>query len=331
MQPTNTLPTRYGDSASGTPTSPFRAWCFTFNNPPNHTTILGSLQYCRYAIYQMETGESGTPHAQGYVEFSKPLRLAALKKMLPSAHWERRMGTREQAREYCMKEEGRISGPYEQGLFSSGGIGARNDLAELKRKIDEGATMEEIADDHFKEYLRYERGIQNYKRLKNPKRDWKSRVIVLVGDTGAGKSHYVRQNYPDAFWKQNSKWWCGYDNHETVVLDDFYGWLPWSILLNLLDAYPMTVETKGGNVNFVAKTIIITSNVAPDMWYDHTNPQMQFPALLRRIDQFFGAKVLEGQRILKNFDNNWNEFRSYVNFNTIEEIRAARDENNNNN
>lgn len=299
--------------------SPARAWCFTLNNPADHTTIFAILN-ARYAVYQMERGEQGTLHAQGYAEFQRPMRLAALKKLLPTAHFAIRRGTREQARAYCMKEDSRVEGPFEHGLFSSGGSGARNDLADLKRKIDEGASMEEIADEHFKEYLRYERGIQNYKRLKQPKRTWKTQVILLVGQPGSGKSHWARENYPDAYYKQNSKWWCGYDGQETVIMDDFYGWLPWSVLLNIMDCYPTMVETKGGNVNFVAKTLIITSNADPNTWYDYKNAHMNWAALERRFDKYIGCKKLDGERIHRDFETNYREFSNYISFTDISEF-----------
>lgn len=300
--------------------APQRAWCFTLNNPANNgAQLFEGLQYTRYCIFQMEVGENGTPHAQGYIELTKPCRLTAMKNMIPGAHFEPRRGTREQARDYCRKEDTRLEGPFEYGNWSAGGAGKRNDLAEVKRKIDDGATWEEVADEHFQTYLRYERGLQSYKRLKQPKRNWKTKVIVLVGDAGAGKSHWVRENYPDAYWKQNSKWWCGYDSHETVVLDDFYGWIPWSTLLNVMDCYPLTVESKGGNLNFVAKTVIITSNVPPLMWYDMANPHYNRQALLRRIDEMHGFKLLEGQRIMKTFTDYY-EFQVYTTINSPEDF-----------
>lgn len=313
---------------------PARAWCFTLNNPTiDSATLFGHLQYARYAVYQHERGEQDTLHAQGYVEFTRPVRLAALKKMLATAHWEPRMGTREQARAYCMKEDTRVDGPWEHGLFSSGGAGTRTDLQDLKRKIDEGASIEEIADEHFKEFLRHERGIRAYKLLKNPKRDWKTKVIVLVGMPNSGKSHWARTNYPDAYWKQNSKWWCGYDNHETVIMDDFYGWLPWSVLLNIMDCYPVQVETKGGNCNFVAKTLIITSNADPNTWYDYKNSHMNWAALERRIDQFYGCKYLDDTRILKDFGTDYRAFSNYISFTDVSEFPHNQmdvDVNNNN-
>lgn len=90
------------------------------------------------------------------------------------------------------------------------------------------------------------------------------------------------ESYPDAYWKQRSNWWDGYANHEHVVIDEFYGWLPFDLLLRLCDRYPLLVETKGGQVQFSANTIVITTNKRPTEWY--TN--MYTPALIRRVDHW---------------------------------------------
>lgn len=90
------------------------------------------------------------------------------------------------------------------------------------------------------------------------------------------------ENYPDAYWKQRSQWWDGYMNHEVVVIDEFYGWLPYDTLLRLCDRYPLMVETKGGQVNFCAKTIVITTNGVPNTWYKN----VYFPAFARRVTKW---------------------------------------------
>jgi hypothetical protein len=66
-------------------------------------------------------------------------------------------------------------------------------------------------------------------------------VIVLYGKTNLGKSYYVRKHAPDAYWKQRSVWWDGYEDHKDVVLDDFYGWIPFDNMLRLCDRYLLIV------------------------------------------------------------------------------------------
>lgn len=89
----------------------------------------------KYAIYSEEIGEEGTYHLQGYIELTKPVRFTQVKSICPileGAHFERRRGTPEEARAYCMKIDDPtfIAGPYEFGVFQ--GQGTRIDLAALK-------------------------------------------------------------------------------------------------------------------------------------------------------------------------------------------------------
>jgi len=69
-----------------------RNWMFTINNPDD--TDDPNAWEVKYVVWQLEEGESGTPHYQGYVELEKVSRLAAMKKLSLKAHWEKRMGTR---------------------------------------------------------------------------------------------------------------------------------------------------------------------------------------------------------------------------------------------
>lgn len=146
------------------PSPQSRSYCFTLNN--HESNDLPELEDIRYLVYQREKGENGTEHIQGYVELSKSRTLAYVKNWLPRAHFEIRRGTREQARDYCRKDDTRIEGPFERGTWESGGTGARSDLLAVKRKIDEGKPMSEVWDEHFETTLRYYRGFQEYKKLK---------------------------------------------------------------------------------------------------------------------------------------------------------------------
>ena len=66
-----------------------------------------------------------------------------------------------------------------------------------------------------------------------------------------------------------------------MIIDEFYGWLRYSFLLTLLDRYPIRIEYKGGSAEFVSRRVIITSNKAPQDWYDQD--KFPFPPIERRI------------------------------------------------
>lgn len=89
-------------------------WVFTINNP-TEVTLPRQWPNVQYAIWQLEKGEEETPHLQGYVVFKSNQRLAALKKIDATAHWEIRRGSHQQAKDYSSKEDTRQSGPYEIG------------------------------------------------------------------------------------------------------------------------------------------------------------------------------------------------------------------------
>jgi len=215
-------------------------------------------------IYQLEEGVAGTRHFQGYCWFKLPMTLAGCKKLLPGAHWERCVGTHEQNVAYCSKEP-RLAGPFIRGEPPAQGL--RSDLLAVKAAVDSGATDLKLWTDYFGTMARYSRAIHEYRRVMSSPRDFLTTCSVFWGPTGTGKSRKARELYPQAYWKPRNSWFDGYSDQETVILDDFYGWLPWDLLLRMIDRYPLLVDIKGGMVNFRPKHIVITSNKHPRDWY----------------------------------------------------------------
>lgn len=115
--------------------------------------------------------------------------------------------------------------------------------------------------------------------------------------------------YPKAYWKQRSNWWDNYESHESVILDDFYGWLPYDTLLRICDRYPLMVETKGGQCHFLAKNVVLTSNNTPAQWYKNIN----LAAFIRRVDLW----VYLGTGGLKVETANYNDFCNAVDRNFL--------------
>ncbi len=212
-------------------------------------------------------------------------------------HLEKRRGTHTQGKEYCNKEETRIDGPFVYG--DDNGIpetqGARSDLVEVKRKLDSGASMKSIADDHFSDYIRYHKSFRAYKRLKAVHRNWEMEVIVLFGLTGTGKTKFVYDNYGDSLYsvpdaKSSGTYWDDYDGEYTVLIDEMYGKrFSHGVLLRLLDRYQVTVPVHGSSVNFSSHRIVMTSNVHPREWYhamyEKTNSFFEGGPLHRRMVQ----------------------------------------------
>jgi len=275
-----------------------RNYVFTENNP---STNQPSWPECiKYASWQLERGADGTPHLQGYIELSSSRKLAFVKAILPRAHWEIRRGTQAQAREYSRKEDTRIDGPWEHGTYEPHLPGKRSDLLAVKDAIDTGMSEPDLWETHFGDMCRYHKAFNEYKRAKHEDRNWPTRVYLVIGPPGCGKTRYCARNAPTAYWKSrtgnDNQWWDGYDGHSDVVIDEFYGWIRYDTLLRLIDRYPLLVECKGGTRKFVARRIFITSNRDWRDWYPNIG---DMGALERRINEF-GVRVIDFNENLIN-------------------------------
>jgi len=274
-----------------------RAYCFTVNNPDEDEILVPQSwepSTYKYLVYQLEEGAEGTRHLQGYIAFNQQKDLNAVYDMFPArrAHLETAKGTAKQNQKYCTKSEGRIDGPWEFGDLPE--PGKRNDLLAVKADLDSGASMTEIAENHFSQFVRYSKAFKEYKCLVAQKESHPKEVECLWGPTGVGKTRWVFETHPGAYWKTrsvgSSQWWDGYDGHEVIVIDEFYGWFPWDFLLRLTDRYPLQLEVKGGTVPCLAKKIVFTSNKHPRDWYpnsryawDDSNPLKRRIGILREL------------------------------------------------
>jgi len=280
-----------------------RNWCFTVNNPEGQLDpeADGWSVHISYVTWQLELSESGTEHFQGYLECIGKKSLAQLKALpgLETAHFESRRGTQAQAINYAQKVDTRIEGPWVWGEPKE--QGKRSDLIDMKRQIDdEAAPLTQLWDNNFGSMIRYHRSFKEYKRIKTPKRDWLPTIIIIIGPSGVGKSRLARELFPNAYWKPNNKWWDDYDNQATVVWDEFKGHYPYQDLLRVLDSTPLTVETKGASVQYVADTICFTSNFHPSEWYnpDTIHFAWEDSPLRRRIREFGHIIDLTPPRLL---------------------------------
>lgn len=77
-------------------------------------------------------------------------------------------------------------------------------------------------------------------------------------------------------------WLDGYEGQETILIDDFRGWISFSALLHILDGYPLQQQVKGSTIKARWTHVIITSNVAWDAWYKSISDECK-SALRRRL------------------------------------------------
>lgn len=245
-----------------------RAWCFTVNNPTDVDRGILTAANARYIIWGEETGESGTPHLQGYLELNKPQRLSGMKKLHATAHWEQRQGTRDEARAYCMKD-----GVYEEyGDWQAGGQGTRNDLEGLMQMIRENKPTLEIMEAAPACVSKHMRFVDRYTHLVEKETTHAFRKVdvqVLWGAAGTGKTRRVYELDPKVFTVNSDEAFPfdGYDGEEAILLDDFYGGFKYHHLLRILDGHQYRANVKGGSRYARWTRVYITSNKQPSEWY----------------------------------------------------------------
>ncbi len=273
-----------------------RNWVFTLNNPRKYIAtpqlfIEHISSKCenrlRYAVFQEEKGKENS-HYQGYLEFSQNVRMKWLHTVLFSAaHVEPRRGTRKQARDYCMKTDTRVRGPWEHGTWEKGGSGARNDLLEVSDMVRAGCKLGEVSREYPVQFIKYHRGISKLISLNIEVRTVAPTVILCFGKTGTGKTKWAFDSQPQLYRKPpDTRWFDKYEGQKCLLLDDFAGAaskMSLNYVLQLLDRYPIQIEVKCDYTDLQATTILVTTNLHPATWYDYSKREEQFNALARRF------------------------------------------------
>lgn len=282
--------------------APAKDWCFTLNNPESREDefyAIKMLDY-QYLVYQVELGEQGTPHVQGFIQLREKMRMTALKKFLPTAHWEKRRGTPEEAAHYCKKPVPDCYCQHCKGIerfddFFEDGIMSVDPVMELRMAAqvikDKGLSH---AVDRFPTLLiRYPTGMKALDHFYTPRRNFKTEVTIVYGVSGMGKSAYARRApnlylLPAAGGEGGTEFLGEYHPrvHESVLADEFFGnHLRFAFLQRLMDRHPMEAQTKGGWVQFLARHLVITSNLPPDEWYPKVFANKTlWAAFWRRLD-----------------------------------------------
>lgn len=288
-----------------------RRWCFTINNPTEtpEQLIIKILSVTDKYVFQLERGENGTTHYQGYLE-TNGVRLSTLKRVSDRAHWEPAKGNRHDNYRYCTKEP-RVDGPWStirpQNLA---GQGRRSDLDAAIDLVKRGGTLRELVDRFPVEFVKFNRGLRDMQSVVASVRELNVPPIVEwhYGKAGTGKS---TQAYRSAasdgrfYAKNNSKWWDGYSGELTTIWDEFAGSYPFRDLLTALDKFACCVESKGGTAQLMSNKFIFTSNNPPWKFYQvaDANNQITMEALLRRITAYIYYISFDEVHVYENVDD----------------------------
>lgn len=218
------------------------------------------MKYLCYGYEEAPT--TGTPHLQGFVVFKCQVAKPSMFFKDPG-HFEVTKGTPAQNIEYC-KKTGSFQEFGQAPMTKQEQGDCEKERWRQARLAAESGNLQDVEDDI---YVRY------YSTLKKIKFDHAAKPADLPalenewihGVTGCGKSRAVRERFPDAYIKNQNKWWCGYQGEETVIIDDLHkDWTGAHALKNWADHYAFLAEVKGGVIMIRPKRIIVTSNYIPE-------------------------------------------------------------------
>lgn len=117
-----------------------RNWMFTYNNPEAPPSFPEDSSYA----FQLERGEQGTPHYQGYLVLKLQTTLSALVKKYPGMHWEPRRGTHQEAFAYVTKEDTRLEPPIIHNMEPQSRERERSDLSDARQSLLGKRTWSEV-------------------------------------------------------------------------------------------------------------------------------------------------------------------------------------------
>lgn len=191
-----------------------RSYCFTSFNDE----IYPNMDKIRYIIYQPEMcPKTNKIHLQGYLELFQPTTIGKVKQFIGDlrAHLEIRQGTRDQARNYCMKTKSKHGKTIELGNWNAGGQGKRTDLQSLVELIEEGISDYELIKqipetvERYRTFIKHTRSvIEEHKHKEYLKSEFHTELPLRPIQTKI-LEHIANQNDRQISWVTDHIGGCG--------------------------------------------------------------------------------------------------------------------------
>ena len=288
-----------------------RKWLLTINNPLDHgmthDEIIDRAQKFNpdYVCLADEIGASGTLHTHVYLYSASPMRFGTVKKRFPTAHIDRAHGTVQDNRAYIRKEgkwadtdksETRVEGTFKEfGELPDEASEKSPKYARLLQCVKDGMSNKEILAidpsfafhlehiDKLRQDIRFEKYLTENRFIK---------VHYLWGDSGTGKTRSIYEKHPPEeicrithYPSRGNVQFDAYKGQSVLVFEEFHSEVPISMMLNLLDIYPLMLPARYHDRIACYLTVYITSNIPLEEQYKdiHKDKLETWNAFLRRI------------------------------------------------
>lgn len=289
-----------------------RKWQLTINNPADkgldHEHLKLALnKFKGLAFYCMadEVGlETQTPHTHIFMVLRSPAMFSTVKNRFPDAHIEAARGSIIENRDYVAKSgkwendpksDTRVEGSFEASAEeppAEPGQGARTDIAEIYRKIEDGMSNAEImaANPDTAMHIGKMDKIRHEILEARYREQWRDLdVTYIFGPTATQKTRSVmdKHRYINVYRVATdyAHPFDRYSQEPVLLLDEFRSSLPVGDMLDYLDGYPVSLPARYANRVACYETVYIISNI--DLSAQYPNVQQTEPetwrAFLRRI------------------------------------------------
>lgn len=227
----------------------------------------------------------------------------------PNIRWEKAIGSAQENERYCSKADSACKCPdaikwQKHGVPAGDGQklgkqGQRSDWSAYFTDVKNGATIEELATNHPRQFATGWRAGERLKRAiraKNRDDIGPRKVYVLWGSTGCGKSRwckaFLKQHYGSSVFfdvdKNNSDRLSfeSYDGQQAIFIDEYArGGLSPETLKKMTDRYPCTLPGRGESTFWAGTCVLFTSQQHPQTWFTDSKGILilqDYKAFLRR-------------------------------------------------
>lgn len=287
-----------------------RKYQLTINNPQDkgldHEAIKKALEQFKSCVYWCIADEIGletqTPHTHIFMMLKSPAKFSTVKKRFPEAHIEAAKGTAQENRDYVTKSgkwaddpkaDTSVPDTFEEWgeLPEEPGQGARSDIAEIYRQIDEGMSNAEImaanpdAAMHIGKMDKIRQDILEARYRET----WRNLdVTYIFGPTATGKTRGVMEKHGYGNVYRVTDYNHPFDRYAqepVMCFDEFRSSLPIGDMLDYLDGYPLALPARYANRQACFETAILISNIGLSDQYKNVqvNEPETWKAFLRRI------------------------------------------------